>query len=91
MIKGRPSEFVKVVASIPPRELDAHIDTKFTDFKDWLGWMNAPEIKEAMTAKHPPRGITPDTMQIARADFDPPQERDSSFSRRIVYRKPGLA
>jgi hypothetical protein len=47
-----PSTYVRVVAGLMPKELDAHIDTKFTNFKDWLSWMtHDPKTIEAMTAK----------------------------------------
>src|SRR5690349_10514349 len=47
-----PASYVRVVAGLMPKELDAHIDTKFTNFKDWLSWMTRdPKTLEAMTPK----------------------------------------
>jgi len=42
-----PSAYVRTVAALLPREID--VDTRLIDFRDWLAWVAAPEIKDAMT------------------------------------------
>ena len=50
MRKEDPSGYVRTVASLMARELNANIDAKFTDFKDWMQWMQqSPELVRSTT------------------------------------------
>jgi hypothetical protein len=47
-----PSTYVRIVASLMPKELHADIDTKITDLKTWLSWVTQDtKTIEAMTPK----------------------------------------
>jgi hypothetical protein len=62
MRREDPGAYVRAIASLMPKLLDAQVDTRFVDFKDWLAWMADPQIREAMTVK---------PAQIAAADAGP--------------------